>query len=88
MRGDRQAIVTELRSLGDKRTVVVYTNDNQVYRKLQDSTKPIKVILYEQEQRGKKAIVGADFYFPEEYRKWLQKHIGITPLKSSKKPGR
>jgi hypothetical protein len=85
MRGYRQAIVTEIRSLGDKRTVVVYTNDNQVYKKLHDSGKPVKVILYEQEQGGKTAIVGADLYFPEEYRKWLQKNIGLTPAKIGKK---
>jgi len=72
--------VTELRELGDNRTVVVHTNDNRVYRKLRDSAKPIKIVPYEQEQGEKVALVAVDLYFPKEYRKWLEKSIGIgTP---------
>jgi hypothetical protein len=85
MMRERQEMVTELRSLGDKRTIVVHTNDNQVYRKLHDSGKPVKVILYEQEQGGKVAIVGVDLYFPEECQKWLQKNVGVRLPESSDK---
>lgn len=76
MKGERQAIVTELRNLRDNRTVVVYTNDNRVYRKLQDLGKPIKIVPYQQEQGGKVAIVGVDLYFRKEYRRWLEQNIG------------
>lgn len=70
-------MASELRSLGDNRTIVVHTNDNQVYRKLLDSVKPIKIVPYEQEQGGKAALVAVDLYFPKEHRKWLEKKIGI-----------
>jgi len=62
MKGERQAIVTELRNLRDNRTVVVYTNDNRVYRKLQDLGKPVKIVPYQQEQGGKVAIVGVETF--------------------------
>ena len=75
-------ILTELRDTGDNRTVVLHTNDNRVYRKLCDSGKLIKIVPYEQEQGGKAVVVGVDLYFPKEYRKWLEKNIGIhTPQK-------
>ena len=73
MRGERQVIVTELRNLGDNRTIVLYTNDNRVYRKVLESVKPIKIVPYE--QGGKLAVLGVDLYFPKEYRKWLGKNI-------------
>jgi len=77
MKGEKQAIVTELRSLGDTRTVVLHTNDNQLYKKLRDSAKPIKIVPYQQEQGGKVALVAVDLYFPKECQKWLQKNFGI-----------
>jgi hypothetical protein len=67
--------VTELRDLGDNRTLVLYTNDSWVYRKLRDSARLIKIVPYEQEQGGKVAVLGVDLYFPKEYRKWLEKTI-------------
>jgi hypothetical protein len=73
----RQSIVTELRNLGDDRTIVLHTNDNRVYRKVLESVKPVKIVPYEQEQGGKVAMIGVDLYFPKEYRKWLEKNIGI-----------
>ena len=81
MNRERQAIVTELRDLGDNRTLVLYTNDNRVYRQLQDSTKLIKIVPYEQEQRGKLALIAVDVYLPKEYRKWLKKNIGVDTQK-------
>jgi hypothetical protein len=81
-------IVTELRDLGDNRTVVIYTNDNRVYRNLCESVKPIKIVPYEQEQGGKLTMLGVDLYFPKEYRKWLGKNIGIhTPKEKVHKTG-
>ena len=81
MRGERQSIVTELRNLGDDRTIVLYTNDKRVYRKVLESVKPIKIVPYEQERGGKVVVVGVDLYFPKEYRKWLEKNIGIRAPK-------
>ena len=77
MRGERQGIVTELRNVGDGTTIVLYTNDNRVYRKVLELVQPIKIVPYEQEQGGKLTVVGVDLYFPKEYRKWLEKNIGI-----------
>lgn len=75
--------MTELRNLGDDRTIVLYTNDNRVYRKVLESVKPVKIVPYEQEQGGKVAMIGVDLYFPKEYRKWLEKNIGIhTPKRN------
>ena len=81
MKEEKQAIRTELRDFGDNKTIVLYTNDNRVYRQLQDSTKLIKIVPYEQEQRGKLALIAADLYFPKEYRKWLEKNIGVDSQK-------
>lgn len=67
--------MTQLRNLGDNKTVVLYTNDARVYRNLQDSDKLLKIVQYEQEQGGKIATVGVDLYFPKEHRKWLGKNI-------------
>ena len=76
--------MTELRNLGDNRTVVLYTNDNRVYRKLLEAVNPVKIVPYEQEQGGKVAMVGVDLYFPKEHRKWLEKNIGIRTPKGDK----
>ena len=73
--------MTELRNLGDDRTIVLHTNDNRVYRKVLESVKPVKIVPYQQEQGGKVAMVGVDLYFPKEYRKWLEKNIGIHTQK-------
>ena len=81
MNGERQAIVTELRDLGDNRTLVLHTNDNRVYRNVLESVKPIKIVPYEQEQGGRLTVVGVDLYFPKEYRKWLRKNIGVDTQK-------
>jgi hypothetical protein len=46
-----------------------------------ESVKPLKIVPYRQEQkRGNIVVVGVDLYFPKEYRKRLEKNIGIhTP---------
>jgi hypothetical protein len=77
MKGERRVSVTELRNLGDNRTIVLYTNDNRVYRKILYSVEPIKIVPYEREQGAKMVMVGVDIYFPKEYRKWLEYNFGI-----------
>ncbi len=73
--------VTELRNLGDNRTVVLYTNDNQVYRKVRELARPIKTVPYEKEQRGKPVMVGVDVYFLKGDRKWLEENLGVRTRK-------
>ena len=81
MKGEKQAIRTELRDFGDNKTIVLYTNDNRVYRQFRDSAKLIRIVPYEQEQRGKLALVAVDLYFPKECREWLKKNIGVQTQK-------
>ena len=73
--------MAELRNFGDGRTIVLYTNDSRAYRKVLESVKPINIVPYEQEQGGKLAVLGVDLYFHKEYRKWLEKNIGIRTQK-------
>jgi len=75
--GEKQAIRTELRDFGDDKTIVLYTNDNRVYRQLRESAKLIKIVPYEQEQGGELALVAVDLYFPKECRKWLKNRLKI-----------
>ena len=77
MKEEKQSIRTELRDFGDNKTVVLYTNDNRVYRQFRDSAKLIRIVPYEQEQRGKLALVAVDLYFLKECRKWLKNRIKI-----------
>jgi hypothetical protein len=74
---DEQSAVTELRELGDNKTLVLYTNDNQVYSKIRNSIDYVKIVPYEQEQRGKLVLVGVDIHIPKGYRKWLENNIGV-----------
>ncbi|MFC2021375.1 hypothetical protein ACFLU1_06325 [Chloroflexota bacterium] len=61
----------KIRDYGDKQTLVVYTDQNDIYRKLEKSTKCFNVIPYEQEQKGTIKTVGIDLYFPKKYKSWL-----------------
>jgi len=70
----------ELRRFGDGKTIVLYTDDNEVYRKLPDSTKCFKEVLYEQEDTKKLKIVGIDLYFDKKYKNWLTKTLGLQKL--------
>ncbi|MFC2045716.1 hypothetical protein ACFLUH_03455 [Chloroflexota bacterium] len=69
------AVLTEVRDYGDKRTVVVYTNDNEVCRKLRDSRKCFRIVSYEQQQNGKTVLVGVDLYFSKKDFTWLKEHL-------------
>ena len=70
----------EIRNFGDKRTIVLYTDENKVYQKYRDLKKVIKVIPYTQTQTIKKeqkeVMVGADIYFPKTSKNWLIKAVG------------
>ena len=62
-------MVTEIRELGDKETLVVYTDENSIASKLASKKRLLKVVEYEQEQPSKRrvALVGKDFYFPKNW---------------------
>ena len=68
-------MTVELRDLGDKRTVVLFTDENKIAGKLRDRKSFIKAIPYEQEQYSKKrvSLIGWDFYFPKSEKKRLLK---------------
>jgi len=71
----------EIRDYGDKQTLVLYTDQNDLYRKLSKSTKCTHIILYEQQQQnGRIKIVGVDLYFPKKYKAWLFSKTGVTTL--------
>jgi len=59
--------MNELRDFGDKRTVVVYTDDRQFANRLMARKRCLKSIPYEQGDK----LVGLDFYFPKSERKNL-----------------
>ena len=69
----------EIRDFGDKRTIVLYTDENKVYQKYRDLKKVIKVIPYTQTQTIKKeqkeVMVGVDIYFPKTSKNWLEKGV-------------
>jgi len=72
--------VIEIRDYGDHQTLVLYTNENDLYRKLAESVKCIKVIPYYQQQKGKLKMIGVDLYFPKKYKRWLFAKTGVTTL--------
>ena len=61
---------TEIRDFGDKKTIVVYTNDRQIANRIQGWKECFKVVTYEQEQFSRKrvALVGLDLYLPKKLR--------------------
>ena len=70
----------EIRDYGDGKTLVVHTDQNDIYHKLENSTKCTNVIPYEQQQNGKEKMVGVDLYFPKKYKAWLFSITGVTIL--------
>lgn len=66
--------MNEIRDFGDKKTIVLYTDENKVYQRLKQSVKCFKVIPYEQGQYSKRGVVmvGVDLYFHKKYQKWLE----------------
>lgn len=63
----------ELRDLGDRKTVVVFTDESKIAQRLRDRKSCIRIVPYEQEQYSRKrtALVGYDFYFPKKNKKGL-----------------
>ena len=72
-------MVTELRDYGNRKTLVLYTDDNTVYRNLKHSTKVIRTTPYTKEQNGRDITVGYDLYFDRKHRDWLTRLAGLDP---------
>jgi len=72
--------VIVIRDYGDKRSLVVYTDQNDIYHKLVKSTKCANVIPYYQEKNGKLKMVGIDLYFPKKHTTWLFAKTKVTTL--------
>ena len=72
-------MVTEIRELGDKETLVVYTDENEIAAKLASKKRLLKVVEYEQGQPSKRrvALVGKDFYFPKQELRGLLRVTGL-----------
>ena len=68
-------MVNRLRDYGDGQMIALYTNENNIYKRLKDSTKVIRSQAYEQEQKGRFVVVGYDLYFAKKHRAWLKDRI-------------
>lgn len=71
---------TEIRNYGDGKMIVLHTKDSEVYRKLRDSVKVVKIVPYYQRQNGKEVLVGVDLYFLKKHQKWVEQQINAPAL--------
>jgi len=81
---------TELRDCGDGKTIILYTEDNELYQKLKSGAE--KEVFYEVWKNcvpNKAKKVAVDLYFPRKKKEAINKHIlrtqSSTRSKSSKK---
>ncbi|MFC1945974.1 hypothetical protein ACFLW1_02115 [Chloroflexota bacterium] len=68
-------MVNEISDYGDGKMIVLYTDDNAVYRNLKDFKKVINHRFYYQEQNRRSITVGCDLYFEKKHRRWLERKI-------------
>lgn len=73
---------TEVRDFGDRKTLVVYTEDNQVYRRFKQWKSCQQVIPYYQNGR----VVGTDLYFPKQAEVEIRKVLGLPINKRKATP--
>ena len=67
---------TELRDYGDGRTIVLYTEDNEVYQKLKKSAE--REVFYETWKNcdpTKASKVAVDLYFPRKKKEAINKRV-------------
>jgi len=64
---------TELRDFGDGNTVVLYTEDHDVYRKMSTWESCSEVVPYEQGGR----VIAYDLYFPIEMARQVKSSLGL-----------
>lgn len=73
-------MVTEIREYGDKATIVVYTDDNTVLRKLRDWKSCQKIVFYEvwKDCDPRKAVnVAADLYLNKKEEDRIRKALNM-----------
>ena len=72
-------MTTEIRDFGDKKTIVVYTDNREVATSLGKYKSCFKIVPYKQEQFSKKkvALAGMDYYFPKKQLKGLLRKFGL-----------
>lgn len=74
-------MTTEIRDYGDKKTIVVYTDDNAVFKKLRERKSCRKVVCYEvwKDCDPRKAVkVGVDLYFNKKEENRIRKALGLS----------
>lgn len=76
--------MTEIRDYGDKKTIVVYTKDNAVLRKLREWKSCQKVVFYEVWRNcdPRNAVnVAVDLYFDKKEENQIRKALGMPTRK-------
>ena len=71
---------TEIRSFGDGTTIVLYTEDKQLYHQFKEWAYCQRVVPY---KRGNK-MVAADLYFSKEAERGLRKALRLSAKTKSK----
>ena len=80
-------MVTEIRDYGDKKTIVVYTKDNAVLRKLRKWKSCQKVVCYEVWKNcdPRNAVkVAVDLYFDKKEENRIREALGM-PMKTKQR---
>lgn len=78
---------TEIRNYGDKKTIVVYTKDNTVLRKLRKGKACQKIVFYEvwKNYDPRNAVkVAVDLYFDKKEENRIREALGM-PLKTKQR---
>ena len=73
---------TEIRDFGDRKTIVLYTEDNEVYPRLKQWKSCQQVVPYCQNGR----VIGADLYFPKQAEVEIRKVLGLPINKRKATP--
>ena len=70
-------MTTAIRDFGDKKTIVVHTDERELATRLMNRKDCLKVVPYEQEQYSQKRVtlVGLDLYFSKKIRQRIEKII-------------
>jgi len=71
--------VTEIRDFGDGKSIVLYTEDNSVYRHLKGWKSCRQVVPYSQNGR----VIAVDLQFPKEAKDHIRKAVGL-PVKAGR----
>ena len=83
---------TEIFNYGDGKTIVLYTEDNEVYQKLKKSAeREITYEIWKNCDPSKTRKVAVDLYFPRRKKRVINKRVlriqSSTRVKSSKEKG-